>query len=177
MTTTSAVDCHVAIELSRRNWLVGALLPGTKKVITTSVPGGDADGLIAVLAQFPGVGEIGATVLVTEVFHRTFASRRHLASYLGLSPTPFASGGTARDQGISKAGNRPARVMLVELAWCWLRYQSQSRLARWYRERFSDRGARSGKVGIVALARKLAIALWHYVEDGIIPDGAKLKAM
>ena len=68
-------------------------------------------------------------------------------------------------------------ALLVELAWCWLRYQSQSRLARWYRERFSDRGARSGKVGIVALARKLAIALWHYVEDGIIPDGAKLKAM
>lgn len=131
---------------------------------------------IAMLQRLRGVGEGGATTLVAEVFCRRFQNRRHLASYLGLAPSHYASGDLARDQGISKAGNKPARVMMVELAWCWLRYQPQSQLALWYRQRFAVQSGRSGKVGIVALARKLAIALWRFVEDGLVPTGARMKA-
>jgi len=131
-------------------------------------------GKITVLKQLDGIGEVGATQLVAEVYHRTFKNRKHLASYLGLSPSPYSSGEVHRDQGISKAGNKQARVMLVELAWCWLKYQPQSELTRWYRARFSGHGSRSGKVGIVALARKLAIAFWRFIEDGVVPEGATL---
>lgn len=131
-------------------------------------------GKIRVLKQLDGIGEVGATQLVAEVYHRTFKNRKHLASYLGLSPSPYSSGEVHRDQGISKAGNKQARVMLVELAWCWLKYQPQSELTRWYRARFSGHGSRSGKVGIVALARKLAIAFWRFIEDGVVPEGATL---
>lgn len=130
---------------------------------------------IGTLQKVAGIGEVGATLLVTEVFHRTFQNRRHLASFLGLSPSPYASGSMSRDQGISKAGNKSARVMLVELAWCWLKYQPGSRLSQWYRSRFGGSGSTPGKVGVVALARKLAIALWRFVEDGIVPEGARLK--
>ncbi|MUZ75376.1 IS110 family transposase [Agrobacterium vitis] len=130
---------------------------------------------IRVLKQLDGVGEVGAAHLVAEVFHRTFKNRKHLASYLGLSPSAYASGEVHRDQGISKAGNKQARVMLIELAWCWLKYQPQSQLTRWYRSRFSGHGSRSGKVGIVALARKLAIAFWRFIEDGVVPEGATLS--
>nr|WP_278437180.1 IS110 family transposase [Brucella anthropi] len=131
-------------------------------------------GKIRVLKQLDGIGEVGATQLVAEVYHRTFKNRKHLASYLGLSPSSYSSGEVHRDQGISKAGNKQARVMLVELAWCWLKYQPQSELTRWYRARFSGHGSRSGKVGIVALARKLAIAFWRFIEDGVVPEGATL---
>ncbi|WP_010661051.1 IS110 family transposase [Brucella anthropi] len=131
-------------------------------------------GKIRVLKQLDGIGEVGATQLVAEVYHRTFKNRKHLASYLGLSPSPYSSGEVHRDQGISTAGNKQARVMLVELAWCWLKYQPQSELTRWYRARFSGHGSRSGKVGIVALARKLAIAFWRFIEDGVVPEGATL---
>lgn len=136
------------------------------------VPGGSK---IAMLKQLCGVGEGGATTMVTEIFHRQFKNRRHLASYLGLAPSHYASGDVSRDQGISKAGNQSARVMMVELAWCWLRYQPQSELTRWYRQRFAQKTGRSGKIGIVALARKLAIALWRFIEDGLVPTGARLK--
>jgi transposase len=114
--------------------------------------------------------------LVTEVFHRKFSNRSQLASYLGLAPTPYASGDVQRDQGISKAGNKPARTLLVEITWAWMRHQPGSALTAWYRERFAENGARSRKVGIVAMARKLAIALWHFVEHGVIPSGAVLNA-
>ena len=129
-----------------------------------------------VLIKLAGVGPITATALVAEVFHRRFQSRRHLASYLGLAPTPYASGESERDQGISKAGNQPARSLLVELAWGWLRHQPGSGLAAWYRRTFAERGQRGRKVGIVALARKLAIALWRFVETGVVPEGAVLSA-
>lgn len=129
------------------------------------------------LTQLCGVGDVGATTLVSEVFHRRFKNRRHLASYLGLAPAHYASGDVSRDQGISKAGNKPARVIMVELAWCWLRYQPQSALTIWYRRRFSEQTSRSRKVGVIALARKLAIALRRFLEDGVVPEGAKLKTI
>ena len=130
---------------------------------------------VATLTKLAGVGELSATLLVTEVFHRSFSSRRHLASYPGLAPTPCASGDVHRDQGISKAGNKPARTLLVEITWAWMRHQPTSGLTAWYRARLAQHGARSRKVGIVAMARKLAIALWHFVEHGIIPPGAVLN--
>jgi transposase len=130
---------------------------------------------ITMLKQLCGVGEGGATTVVTEVFHREFKNRKHLAAYLGLAPSHYASGEVARDQGISKAGNKPARVMMVKLAWCWLRYQPQSDLSKWYRLRFAEKTGRSRKLGIIALARKLAVAFWRFLEQGIVPNGARLK--
>jgi transposase len=127
------------------------------------------------LATLGAVGETTATVLVAEVYHRSFETRRHLASFVGLAPSPYNSGDTDRDRGISKAGTKLARQTLVELAWFWLRYQPKSRLSLWWHERFGDKGPRGRKVGIVALARKLAIALWRFVEEGVIPEGATLK--
>jgi transposase len=127
------------------------------------------------LATLGAVGETTATVLVAEVFHRTFETRRHLASFIGLAPSPYASGDVSRDRGINKAGTKLARQTLVELAWSWLRYQPNSKLSLWWHERFGGMGMRGRKVGIVALARKLAIALWRFVEQGVVPEGATLK--
>lgn len=128
------------------------------------------------LTSLGAVGVTTATVLVAEVFHRSFETRRHLASFIGLAPSPYASGDVSRDRGINKAGTKLARQTLVELAWFWLRYQPDSKLTRWWHERFGKLGMRGRKVGIVALARKLAIALWRFVEQGVVPEGATLKA-
>jgi transposase len=98
-----------------------------------------------------------------------------VGSLARLTPTPYQSGGDAREQGISKAGNRWVRAMAIEIAWCWLRYQPESQLARWYYDRFGHGGKRMRKVGIVALAHKLLVALWRYLETGEIPAGAQLK--
>ncbi len=127
------------------------------------------------LMTLDAVGETTATVLVAEVYHRSFETRRHVASFVGLAPSPYRSGDTDRDRGISKAGTKLARQTLVELAWFWLRYQPNSWLSLWWHERFGDKGMRGRKVGIVALARKLAIALWRFVEEGVVPEGATLK--
>lgn len=129
------------------------------------------------LEQLKGIGANSAVMLVAEVFCRKFESRRHVAAFLGLAPAPYASGDVSRDQGISKAGNHGTRVLMVELAWCWLRYQPSSELAVWYRNRFKGNGGRAAKVGIVALARKLLIALWRFVETGLVPQGAELRAV
>ncbi len=114
-----------------------------------------------------------AWALVREVFGwRSIKDRRELASLVGLDPTPYQSGDTHRERGISKAGNRRVRWMMVELAWMWLRHQPRSALSLWYQRRFGEGNARSRKVGIVALARKLLIALWKYLEQGEVPEGA-----
>jgi transposase len=121
------------------------------------------------------VGFNSAWLFVLEVFGwRRIKNRRQLASLAGLCPTPYDSGDERREQGISKAGNRRMRKMLVEIAWGWLRWQSQSALSLWYAERFAKGTARTRKVGIVALARKLLIALWKYLETGEIPEGASI---
>lgn len=127
------------------------------------------------LLELKGVGPVTAWLLVREVFGwRKIRNRRELASLVGLDPTPYQSGTTAREQGISKAGNGQVRWALVELAWMWLRYQPESALSRWYQRRFGAGNARARKVGIVALARKLVIALWRYVDQGEVPAGAVL---
>ena len=133
--------------------------------------------LVDQLVRLRAIGPKGAWILVKEVFGwRHFSNRRELASSLGLVPTPHASGSIEREQGISKAGNRRVRALLVEQAWSWLRLQPDSELTRWFNRRFAASGGRMRRVGIVALARRLAIALWRYLKDGEIPAGAHLKS-
>ena len=105
---------------------------------------------------------------------RRFDNRKQVGGCVGLTPTPYQSGDSRREQGISRAGNRRLRRMLVELAWCWLRWQPDSDLSQWYQRRFGAGNGRSRKVGVVAVARKLLIALWKYVEQGEMPAGARL---
>jgi transposase len=122
------------------------------------------------------VGLNGSWLLVYELFAwRQFDNRRQVGGCVGLTPTPYQSGNSRREQGISKAGNRRLRKLLVELAWCWLRWQSDSELSLWYMRRFGGGNGRSRKLGVVALARKLLIALWKYLEYGELPAGARLS--
>jgi hypothetical protein len=107
---------------------------------------------------------------------RKFRNRREVGGLAGLSPTPYQSGDESHDQGISKACNQPIRAMAIEIAWGWLRYQPESALSQWYQEHYAEGSKRLRKIGIVALARKLLVALWRYVETGEIPAGAELKA-
>ncbi|MEM5330747.1 IS110 family transposase [Paraburkholderia sp. JHI2823] len=131
---------------------------------------------MTVLTQLAGIGTGSAWTLVQELFGwRKFRNRRELAGCLGLTPTPFASGTTEIEQGISKAGNRRCRWLPVELAWSWLRLQPGSQLSHWFNKHFAGTGKRLRRIGIVALARRLAIALWRLLEHGEIPAGARLK--
>lgn len=128
------------------------------------------------LLQLKGIGINSAWVDVMEFFAwRDFHNRREVAALAGLTPTPYSSGESGREVGISKAGNRPVRALAIEIAWSWLRNQPNSQLSRWYRKRFAQGGSRVRRIGIVALARKLLIALWQYVEYGVLPEGAQLK--
>ena len=122
-----------------------------------------------------GIGQASAAILAREVFVRSFANRRQLGSYLGLTPSAYDSGSTSRCQGISKAGNSWARRVLIEIAWLWQKYQSGSSLSRWYEARAAGQSPRIRRIMLVALARKLAVALWRYVETGLIPDGAVMS--
>lgn len=127
------------------------------------------------LMHLRGIGVNSAWLYVMEIFGwREIKNRRELASLTGLTPTPYSSGDQERDQGISKAGNRWVRAMAIEIAWRWLIYQPESQLTRWYQKRFGRESKRQRKVGIVALARKLLVALWRYLEKGEIPEGAVL---
>jgi transposase len=132
---------------------------------------------MAQLAQLKGLGANGAARFVTEFFAwRAFRNGREVGALAGLTPTPHQSGAMSRDQGISKAGNGRVRTMAIEIAWCWLRFQPRSALAEWYQARFGSGSRRMRRIGIVALARKLLIALWRYLETGALPDGAVLNA-
>jgi len=130
------------------------------------------------LLRLKCLGPAFATTLASEVFYKDFRNRREVASYFGLTPSPWQSGGIDRDQGISKAGNPRARCAAIELAWLWLRHQPESALTRWYRSRTHNNASKRNKrIAIVALARKLMVALWRYLTTGLLPDGALLKAV
>jgi len=131
---------------------------------------------ITALQCIRGIGANFSTVLVREVLYRSFANRRQLASYVGIAPMPYQSGGIDRDRSISRAGNPRARTTLIQLAWLWLRYQPGSALATWFRERVGTLQGRTRRIAIVAMARRLLIALWRYVETGVMPDGVELRA-
>ncbi len=129
------------------------------------------------LMELKAIGPATAETLTREIFFRDFKNRRQIGSYSGLTPSPYQSGEMSHEAGISRAGNRHARGILVDLAWDWLRYQPRSALSRWYQRRFGSGGPRMRKIGIVAVARKLLIALWRYAETGILPEGARRKAL
>jgi transposase len=139
------------------------------------VAGDQAAPLIPQLMQLKGVGPETATILAREVFYRGFTNRKAVASYAGLTPSPYRSGTMQRDQGISKAGNRLVRTAMIELAWLWLRHQPGSALSRWFRERVGSTKGRLRRIAVVALARKLLVALWRFVNSGLMPTGATLK--
>ena len=145
-------------------------------VLNKDAPADEAERMIRSLTDLRSIGPDVATLLVREAFVRQFRNRRALAGYVGLGGTPFSSGGSEREQGIGKDGNRRARAAMVELAWMWLRWQPDSALSAWFRARVGAMGGRIRKIMIVALARKLLVALWRYVNDGVVPSGAKLKA-
>jgi transposase len=128
------------------------------------------------LLRLKGLGPVFATTLTNEAFYKDFRNRREVASYFGLTPSPWQSGGTDREQGISKAGNRRAREKTIELAWLWLRHQPDSALTQWFRQRTLNASKRIKRIAIVALARKLIVALWRFLTTGLVPAGAVLKA-
>jgi transposase len=123
-----------------------------------------------------GIGPVSSWNLVYEFFGwREFKNVKQVSAASGLVPTPYASGGSNIEQGISKAGNRRVRTLMVELSWYWLRYQPNSHLSIWFNQRFGPNGKRMRRIGIVALARKLLVALWKFLEKGQVPEGAMLK--
>lgn len=129
------------------------------------------------LLRLRGIGRNSAWLYVLEFFGwRGFRNRREVGALAGLTPTPYQSGETSREQGIAKAGNRYIRAMAIEIAWGWLRFQPESELSRWYQARFGQGSSRVRRIGIVALARRLLVELWRYLETGAIPAGAVLKA-
>jgi transposase len=128
------------------------------------------------LRSLKGVGWQSSWILCMEFFNwREFKNAKQVGACAGLTPTPYDSGDSTREQGISKAGNKRVRKLMVELAWLWVRYQPGSMLTLWFQKRFGSGGKRMRRIGIVALARKLLIALWRYLETGVIPEGAILK--
>ncbi len=134
--------------------------------------------MIEQLRSLKGVGWQSSWVLSTEFFSwRQFKNTKQVGACAGLTPTPFDSGDSTREQGISKAGNKRIRKLMVELAWLWLRYQPHSVLSQWFEQRFGSGGKRMRRIGIVALARKLLVALWRYLEHGVLPQGAVLKVV
>jgi transposase len=131
---------------------------------------------VRLLLKLRGIGENAAWLPVREFFGwRGVRNRRELASLAGLAPTPYDSGEVRHEQGISKAGNRRVRWMMIELAWGWLRYRPESELSLWYQRRFAAGNTRLRKVGIVAVARELLVALWKYLETGEVPAGAVVQ--
>jgi transposase len=137
---------------------------------------GKAPQQAALLTKLRGIGPTSAHLLAGEVFHRDFANRRQVAAYLGLEPSPWQSGQVDQDQGISKAGNRRARRVAIELAWLWLQHQPDSGLSRWFKDRVGVARGRVRRIMLVALARKLIVALWRYLASGVVPEGASMRA-
>jgi transposase len=152
-----------AVEAERDAWLARA----------QASPGVPAPA--ALLLALRGVGPEAAARLWSEGLFRTFTNRKQVAAYAGLAPTPWQSGSVHREQGVSKAGNPRLRTIMIQIAWLWLRHQPQSALALWFHERIKRKGGRLGKTMIVALARKLLIALWKYATAGVLMEGAVLK--
>jgi transposase len=167
---------RVEAEVARHGFVHGQLLEcEAQSRQAVGKRGEKAAAEIRRLSQLRAVGRHGATVLVREFGWRGFRNRRELGALAGLVPTPFQSGDSFREGGISRAGNRHVRGIIVDLAWGWVRLQPGSQLSCWYRRRFAAGSSRLRRIGIVALARKLLIALWRYWEYGQLPQGAVLK--
>jgi len=137
---------------------------------------GESSKKVFTLQNLKGIGPVISWVLVYEFFGwRVFNNSKEVGAAAGLAPTPYDSGGSLREQGISKSGNRRVRALMIEAGWYWLRHQPGSKISKWFIERYGQGSRRMRRIGIVALARKLLIALWKYSEQGILPEGAKVK--
>ena len=172
---------HLKTQISRELDRVELLLDQIKQVETErdallTVQPAAMPAPAAMLLDIKGVGPEFAAVLWSEGLFRHFDNRRQVAAYAGLAPTPWQSGSVDREQGVSKAGNPRLRTTLIQLAWLWLRHQPRSALTLWFKERVSRNGGRMKKTTIVALARKLLVALWKYVTAGVVIEGAVMKA-
>ncbi len=171
---------EIVRELSRLEFVDGQIRAVEKQraaVLAAAPAEDDAARRVKDLRRLRGIDLEVATTLVREVYYRPFANRRKVASYVGLAASPFRSGGMAHEQGIAKAGNRRARSMAIELAWLWLRHQPDSALSRWFHARLAGSESRRLKrILIVALARKLVVALWRYLTADVPPEGARFKS-
>jgi transposase len=159
---------HERLILAHKQILV---LEATSDLERRHAPRGSPAAKINMLIDLKSIGALSAGPLVNEVFYRQFDNRRQVGAYVGLTGTPYNSGDSRREQGISKAGNPRARKMAVELAWLWLRHQPESELSQWFRKRVGDQKGRVRRIAIVALARKLMVALWRYLTTGLVPQG------
>lgn len=154
---------------------IGALQKERRELLKT--PDDPAIAQVRQLNQLRGIGVDSAWLYVMEFFAwRQFCNRRQVGGLAGLTGTHYQSGDLHHEQGISKAGNRWVRALAIQTAWAWLRFQPESALARWYEQKFGTGNSRVRKIGIVALARKLLIAFWRYLDTGLIPEGAVLRA-
>jgi len=144
-----------------------ALLESTNDAVSTAVQA---------LAGLRGIGPELTAMLWSECLFRSFRNRRQIAAYAGLAPTPWQSGSVRHEQGVSKSGNPRLRSTMIQLAWLWLRHQPTSELSLWFRERVKRNGGRGKKTAIVALARKLLVALWKFSSSGVVIEGAMMKA-
>jgi transposase len=169
-----AVQARVARATARLDALAAQIAElSTQQQAVVSAAG--ATSVLGRLVQLKGVATTSASVLIDEgLAWRAFRNRREIGGFLGFAPMPYDSGESQRDQGISGAGNAPLQAVSIQLAWNWVRWQPESALTRWYRERFGE-GKRARRIGIVALARKLIIALWRYARTGVVPPGAVVK--
>jgi transposase len=165
------VDEHERLSLVNKQL---ALLEASSKAERRAAAPGSAEARIVQLATLKGIGPVGGQRLVHEVFYRDFDNRRQVGSYLGLTGTPYNSGSSVREQGIGKAGNRRARETAIEIAWLWLSHQPDSELSSWFRKRVGDIKGRIRRIAIVAMTRKLMVALWRYLNTGVVPTGAVL---
>jgi transposase len=177
------MPCQLQAELNRlRRRLVLTLelireVEAERDVAAEIEPREQTNRKIADLCCIRGIGSNFAAVLTREVFYRSFDNRRQLASYVGIAPMPFQSGTIDRDRRIGRAGNPRARTTMIQLAWLWLRYQPGSDLAQWFRKRVGTLAGRTRRIAIVAMARKLLIALWRYVEAGVLPVGVEIGTL
>ena len=170
MSQLAALEAERDRALQARRTVVG----NTTKAPSSATTSADQAG--SQMLRLRGIGPEIASVLSLEAFYRDFNNRREVAAYSGLAPSPWKSGGIDVEQGISKAGNARLRNTMIQLAWLWVRHQPGSALSRWFHERVGDKRGKIKRVAIVAVARKLLVALWRYVTQGVVPEGAELKA-
>ena len=172
------LKAQIARELDRLELLLGQLRAVEAERDALLEPTNDvAPAQVTALAGLRGIGPEFAAVLWLEGLFRPFGNRRQVAAYAGLAPTPWQSGAVRHEQGVSKSGNPRLRTTMVQLAWLWLRYQPTSDLSLWFKERVQRNGGRGKKTTIVALARKLLVALWKFVSDGVVIEGAVMKTV
>src|ERR671913_1035202 len=172
------LKAHISRELDRLELLLEQIraLEAERDALLERARAAEAAPAPGLLLGLKGIGADIAGILWAEGLFRTFSNRRQVAAYAGLAPTPWKSGSIDREQGVSKAGNPRLRTIMIQLAWLWLRHQPHSALSQWFRDRVRASGSRQRKTTIVALARKLLVALWKYVASGVVIEGAVMKA-